>query len=157
MVKIDIETEPVIGVPQEEIDSTDIVDIAEASDPVYLQADVTLTQDDPIFESGEIAWHGREPDLDRIRGPVDEMKEQLDEFEDIICSNLDGDYSGVITSHGCKLFREFGDYQTAYEEAKRLEQGVPMLDGSVTLRVAGEDICEQAAEAVESRINVYRN
>ena len=157
MVKINIEIEPVIGVPQEEIDSTDIVEIAEASDSVYLHADVTLLQDDPIFESGEIAWNGREPDLDRIRGPVDEMKEQLDEYEEIICSYLDGGYSGMVTSHGCNLFREFDDYQTAYEEAKRLEQKVPMLDGSVILRIAVEDISEQAAEAVESRINVYRN
>lgn len=157
MVEIELELGAASELSQKELDCTDVVEIAEEANSVWLQAKIALPFREPLFvQRGEIGSDGRSPDLSRIRDPVAEMKEQLDEFEEIVCSHINGDYFGDIVHDGCKLSRGFDDYDSAYEEAKRLEENIQMLDGSVTLVIDADSISEEKVKQVESRINVSR-
>lgn len=153
MVRIDLHLGGT-GLSQNELDCTEVVEIAKESESVWLQAEVAIP---PLFDQrGDFQKDEQSPDLSRIRDPVSEMKEQLDEFEEIVCSHLDGEYFGSIQPNGCKLFRIFDGYDAAYEEAKRLEESIPMLDDSVKLIINVDYISEEAVKEVESRINVSR-
>jgi hypothetical protein len=73
-----------------------------------------------------------------------------------LTENINGGYFSDIVYDGCKLSRGFDDYDSAYEEAKRLEESIPMVDSSITLVIGAERLSEEKVKQVKSRINVSR-
>lgn len=133
---------------QEDLDCTDVVEIAEESTSVVVNARFVAPSTQPLFS-------GPDPlpsdDIELMEEVVNERKDELDVFNEEVSSLLTDGYDAMIEGDGLCLLTSYNTYQEAYEEAVRIEESFSMLDRSVLLGIDG-GASEEAIEQIEQRV-----
>ena len=133
---------------QEDLDCTDVVEIAEESTSVVVNARFVSPSTQPLFSGPDSL---PSDDIELMEEVVNERKDELDVFNEEVSSLLTDGYDAMIDEDGLCLLTSYNTYQEAYEEAVRVEESFSMLDGSVLLDIDG-GASEEAIEQIEQRV-----
>ncbi|MGQ3331251.1 hypothetical protein [Halorubrum sp. FL23] len=135
---------------QEDLDCTDVVEIAQDSGPMRVFAKLAAPSATPLFPNTDIDSYPSES-LEFVEEQLDERRGKIDDFEQEVVSLLNNGYTACTKNNIFKLFQQFETYEEAYQEAIRIERSATMLDGSVTLIIDG-GASEEAIERIEQRV-----